>query len=149
MQSKGFIKNKLEELIKIYHNISIKYYFDKFDNDHFLLISPSEVLNDVVKNHAISIDMEFINLFPSESLNFIISEEDDSYDELVFSYIPRFDIVADSSDVLITNKPTKHSKGFRIYSSESYYLNDWINFKSSDTLDSDIQEIDEIYAIAS
>ncbi len=157
MQSKNFIKNKLQELIEKYNNISIKYYFDKFDNDHFLIISPSEVLNDIVKNHAISIDLEFMDLFPSESLNFILSEEDESYDELVFSYIPKIDSVScfnasTINDISIKVKDKKQilkNKEFRTYSLESYYSNNWINFKTSNKSANIIEDVDDIYAIAS
>lgn len=152
MQSKDFIKNKLIELIERYHNISIEYYFDKFDNDHFLLIHPSKVLDDILKNYAMSIDMEFIDLFPNESLNFIISESYDEYGDLVFSHIPSFSIDTYTTNILLSKdkEQTVKFKDFRTYSSELYYSSDWIKFKAPNKSLNDMQEeIDDVYALAS
>lgn len=88
MTSKEFLKSKLFDLTTEYPATTIKYYFDAFDNDHFICIHPKQDLDNVIAKVAMIIDREFINLFPNESLSFISLDQNLSFDELVFEYIP-------------------------------------------------------------
>ena len=88
MNSKEFLKSKLFDLTAEYPATTIKYYFDAFDNDHFICIHPKQDLDNVIAKVAMIIDREFINLFPNESLSFISLDQNLSFDELVFEYIP-------------------------------------------------------------
>ncbi|HHM0729192.1 TPA: hypothetical protein ACRFJD_002220, partial [Elizabethkingia anophelis] len=88
MKSREFIKKKLEDLTSIYSNSIVKYYYDKFDNDHFICICPISSLQEITDRYSMEIDLEFIEKYPEESLSFIELDENLEFDELIFSYIP-------------------------------------------------------------
>lgn len=88
MKSKEFLKNCLQELACKYSNSTIKYYFDTFDNDHYVMIAPESDLQNIMQNDAINIDREFITKFPYESISFINKNDALSFDELVFYHLP-------------------------------------------------------------
>lgn len=88
MTSKEFLKSKLFDLTAEYPATTIKYYFDTYDNDHFICIQPKEDLDNIIAKVAMIIDREFIKNFPNESLSFISLDESLSFDELLFEYIP-------------------------------------------------------------
>lgn len=88
MTSKEFLKSKLFDLSAEYPATSIKYYFDTFDNDHFVCINPNSDLNTIIEKEALDLDRFFIRNFPSESLSFIKTDHNLQFDELVYEYIP-------------------------------------------------------------
>lgn len=88
MNSKEFLKSKLFALSAEYPKCFVKYYFDSFDNDHFVCIQPKEELENIIKNEAQAIDSEFIKLYPYESLSFIEIDPNLVFDELVYKYSP-------------------------------------------------------------
>lgn len=88
MTSKEFLKSRLFTLSAEYPAAAIKYYFDSFDNDHFICIFPNSELSNIIRNEALEIDRHFINKFPSESLSFIEIDNNLQFDELVFEYQP-------------------------------------------------------------
>ena len=88
MNSQVFLKSKLFDLTAEYPATTIKYYFDAYDNDHFICIHPKEDLDNIIAKVAMIIDREFIRNFPNESLSFISLDENLSFDELVFEFIP-------------------------------------------------------------
>ena len=88
MKSKEFLKDKLSDLSIIYPATIIKYYFDTFDNDHFVCIYPNADLREIIEKQATIIDRQFINSFPTESLSFIDIEDALTFDELVAEFYP-------------------------------------------------------------
>ena len=48
MNSKEFLKSKLFDLTAEYPATTIKYYFDAYDNDHFICIHPKEDLDNQI-----------------------------------------------------------------------------------------------------
>ncbi|UZU00051.1 hypothetical protein ODZ84_10990 [Chryseobacterium fluminis] len=88
MTSKEFLKSKLFELSAEYPATTIKYYFDTFDNDHFICIHPKDDLEKIIINEAMAIDREFIKKYSMECLSFIALDDSLHFDELVFEYTP-------------------------------------------------------------
>lgn len=88
MTSKEFLKSKLFDLSAEYPATTIKYYFDTFDNDHFICIDPKDDLDKIIISEAMAIDREFIKRFPMESLSFISLKDNLLFDELVYQYTP-------------------------------------------------------------
>lgn len=88
MISKEFLKNRLFDLAVDYPSTIIKYYFDGFDNDHFICIYPNSDLKEIIAKEAIDLDRYFISHFPSESLSFIDADETLTFDELVAEFYP-------------------------------------------------------------
>lgn len=88
MTSKEFLKSKLFDLSAEYPATTIKYYFDTFDNDHFICIDPKDDLDKIIISEAMAIDREFIKRFPIESLSFISLKDNLLFDELVYQYTP-------------------------------------------------------------
>lgn len=88
MNSKEFLKNRLFNLSAEYPATTIKYYFDAFDNDHFVCIYPNADLEDIIAKKAIAIDRQFIENFPTESLSFIEVDYNLIFDELVAEFHP-------------------------------------------------------------
>lgn len=107
MTSKEFLKSKLFDLTAEYPATTIKYYFDTFDNDHFICIHPKEDLDNIIAKVAMIIDREFINFFPNESLSFISFDESLSFDELVFEYIPTSILEIKTINILKTTNSFK------------------------------------------
>ena len=50
MNSKDFLKSKLFDLTAEYPATTIKYYFDAYDNDHFICIHPKEDLDNIIES---------------------------------------------------------------------------------------------------
>ena len=50
MTSKEFLKSKLFDLTAEYPATTIKYYFDAYDNDHFICIHPKEDLDNIIES---------------------------------------------------------------------------------------------------
>lgn len=88
MTSKEFLKSKLFDLSAEYPATTIKYYFDTFDNDHFICIDPKDDLDKIIISEAMGIDREFIKRYPMESLSFISLKDNLLFDELIYQYIP-------------------------------------------------------------
>lgn len=88
MTSKEFLKSKLFDLSAEYPATIIKYYFDTFDNDHFICIDPKDDLDKIIISEAMGIDREFIKRYPIESLSFISLKDNLLFDELVYQYTP-------------------------------------------------------------
>lgn len=88
MTSKEFLKSKLFDLSAEYPATTIKYYFDTFDNDHFICIDPKDDLDKIIFSEAMGIDREFIKRYPIESLSFISLKDNIFFDELVYQYTP-------------------------------------------------------------
>ncbi|HBR10665.1 MAG TPA: hypothetical protein DD740_00340 [Chryseobacterium sp.] len=107
MTSKEFLKSKLFDLSAEYSATTIKYYFDTFDNDHFICIHPKEDLDEIIAKVAMDIDREFIKSFPNESLSFISLDEHLSFDELVFEYLPTSILEIKTINVLKTKNSSK------------------------------------------
>lgn len=107
MTSKEFLKSKLFDLSAEYPATTIKYYFDTFDNDHFICIHPKEDLDEIIAKVAMDIDREFIKSFPNESLSFISLDEHLSFDELVFEYLPTSILEIKTINVLKTKNSSK------------------------------------------
>lgn len=99
MNSKEFLKKKLEELSSNYPNTTIKYYFDEYDNDHFVCIFPQHDLETIIDNEAMAIDRIFIKKYPSESLSFIEIDDNLMFDELVFAQYPILFNVQDRTEI--------------------------------------------------
>lgn len=75
MESKHFVKEQVEKLAKKYPFSNIRYYFDNFDNDHFICVSLKSDLNDLFSKQAWEIDQEFVKNFPNELLSFMLLED--------------------------------------------------------------------------
>lgn len=75
MESKEFVIEQVEKLSKKYPFSNIKYYFDDFDNDHFICVSSKSDLNNIFSEQAWAIDEMFISKFPNELLSFILLED--------------------------------------------------------------------------
>ncbi len=76
MESKEFVKVQVEKLSKKYPFTTIKYYFDSFDNDHFICINSKIDLNNIFSEQAMrDIDREFISKFPNELLSFVLLDD--------------------------------------------------------------------------
>lgn len=88
MTSKEFLKSRLFDLAAEYPATTIKYYFDNFDNDHFVCIYPNSDLDGIIEKEAIDLDRYFISYFPSESLSFIEIDNNLIFDELVCEFEP-------------------------------------------------------------
>lgn len=88
MNSKEFLRNKLVGLTSKYPSTTIKYFFDAFDNDHFVGILPKSDLESIIENEAMDIDKVFLEQFPTESLSFIEIDETLEFDELVYEHKP-------------------------------------------------------------
>lgn len=83
MEAKFFLKQQIEKLTEKYPFITVKYYFDRFDNDHFVCL-PSSELNEILLEEAKIIQKEFIQRFPHQLLSFIEIDEELDFDELVY-----------------------------------------------------------------
>lgn len=75
MESKEFVKMQIEKLSKKYPFTTIKYYFDSFDNDHFICVDSKTDLDNIYSKQAWDIDKEFISNFPNELLSFMLLED--------------------------------------------------------------------------
>lgn len=140
MKSKNFLISNLKEIVLKYPLSTIAYYFDSFDNDHYICISPSEELNKVINNEALSIDRQFLKLFPAESLSFISFDDNLSFDELVFHYEPQENVLFKNIRVL---KITVGNEDTYKFKTTEEFLYPAIVFESKD----EILE-DEEYAFA-
>jgi hypothetical protein len=100
MKSKDFLISNLKEIGLKYPLSTIAYYFDSFDNDHYVCISPSEELNKVIDNEALTIDRNFLKFFPTESLSFISFDDSLSFDKLLFSHKPQENVLLKNIQVL-------------------------------------------------
>lgn len=70
--SREFLKREIKKIIKNNPNIKIKYYFDCFDEDHFLCFKTQEELDSIdIKE----MDLRFIKKFPNELLSFTLLED--------------------------------------------------------------------------
>ena len=87
MTSKEFLKSKLFALSAEYPATAIKYYFDSFDNDHFVCIHPNSDYNSIIENEAMNLDRFFIANFPSESLSFIEIKSNPSTNSYLYLYL--------------------------------------------------------------
>lgn len=105
MNSKEFLKSKLFALSAVYPATVIKYFFDAFDNDHFICIHPRKDLEAIWQHEARTIDREFITKFPAESLSFIEIDENLQFDELVYAIWPS--PVVESKKVNISLVPSR------------------------------------------
>lgn len=83
MEAKFFLKQQIKKLTEKYPFITVKYYFDRFDNDHFVCL-PSSELNKILLKEAKIIQKEFIQRFPHQLLSFIEIDEELDFDELVY-----------------------------------------------------------------
>lgn len=140
MKSKNFLISNLKEIVLKYPLSTIAYYFDSFDNDHYICISPSEELNKVIDNEALSIDRQFLKLFPTESLSFISFDDNLSFDELVFHHAPQENFLFKNIRVL---KITVGNEDTYKFKTTEEFLYPAIVFESKD----EILE-DEEYAFA-
>jgi len=75
MESKEFVKKQVKKLAEKYPFTTIKYYFDSFDNDHFICVDSKIDLDKIYSKQAWEIDKEFISNFPNELLSFMLLED--------------------------------------------------------------------------
>lgn len=75
MESKNFVIEQVKELAKKYPFSNIKYYFENFDNDHFVCIGSKSDLDRFFSSEVRKIDDVFIKKFPNELLSFILLED--------------------------------------------------------------------------
>ena len=116
MTSKEFLKSKLFALSAEYPATAIKYYFDSFDNDHFVCIHPNSDYNSIIENEAMNLDRFFFFNFPSESLSFIEINSNLNFDELVYESKPTSILEAKTINISrLINKSFSH------YSEKSEY----------------------------
>ncbi|WP_288447891.1 hypothetical protein [uncultured Chryseobacterium sp.] len=125
MKSKEFLKNCLQELACKYSNSTIKYYFDTFDNDHYVMIAPESDLQNIMQNDAVDIDREFIAKFPYESISFINENDTLSFDELVFYHLPFVKMITtkvEEQDKRVVNFNITNflSRNFRVHNKMEY-----------------------------
>lgn len=73
MKSKEYIKIKLQELLKLYPQITFFYQFDDINNMHIVQVDPKEEydLNLAFRNDEAELIFDFDNTFFPESILFI------------------------------------------------------------------------------
>lgn len=73
MKSKEYIRTKLQELIKVYPQITFYYQFDEIDNLHIIQVDPKNEYdsNFAFRNDEAELIFDFDNTFFPESILFI------------------------------------------------------------------------------
>ena len=124
MNSKEFLKSKLFALSAEYPSTFIKYYFDTFDNDHFVCIFPKSDLDIIISEEAQEIDQEFLKLFPLESLSFIEIDNNLMFEELVNEYNPNPMVEAKTINIarLLKKYHSQHYTEKSIYQEPLYLV---------------------------
>lgn len=84
MDSKEFIKSKIDELVIQFPNIKCHYQFDEFDNDHGIEILPIDffIIDEMLDAAINKIRGEFMETYPFEGLYFI---EDDELTNIIYT----------------------------------------------------------------
>ncbi|MDP2113702.1 MAG: hypothetical protein Q8K69_06560 [Bacteroidota bacterium] len=73
MNSKEYIKTKLQELLRLYPQITFYYQFDEINNLHIVQVDPKDEFDSNVafRNDEAELIFDFDNLFFPESILFI------------------------------------------------------------------------------
>lgn len=71
MKAKDYIKDKIDNLVKDFPEIQCRYEWDEFSGSHYVEVLPKEFYESksFTERHK-NIILEFIDLFPYESLSF-------------------------------------------------------------------------------
>ena len=76
LKSTDYVVEQIKFLIARYPEIKIKYYFEDFDNDHFICLDTRENEKLLYKEQYIQkFDKRFILKFPNEMLTFLLLED--------------------------------------------------------------------------
>lgn len=76
LKSTDYVVEQIKFLIARYPEIKIKYYFEDFDNDHFICLDTRENEKLLYKERYIQrFDKRFILKFPDELLAFVLLED--------------------------------------------------------------------------
>lgn len=88
-KSTDYVVEQLKFLVARYPEIKIKYYFEDFDNDHFICLDTRENEKLLYKEQYIQkFDKRFMLKFPDELLAFVLLED---YLEFGVSGVPIFE----------------------------------------------------------
>lgn len=88
-KSTDYVVEQLKFLVARYPEIKIKYYFEDFDNDHFICLDTRENEKLLYKEQYIQkFDKRFMLKFPNEMLTFVLLED---YLEFGVSGVPIFE----------------------------------------------------------
>jgi hypothetical protein len=76
LKSTDYVVEQLKFLVARYPEIKIKYYFEDFDNDHFICLDTRENEKLLYREQYIQkFDKRFILKFPNEMLTFLLLED--------------------------------------------------------------------------
>lgn len=89
LKSTDYVVEQLKFLVVRYPEIKIKYYFEDFDNDHYICLDTRENEKLLYKERYIQkFDKQFMLKFPNEMLTFLLLED---YLEFGVSGVPIFE----------------------------------------------------------
>lgn len=75
MEAKLFLKDKLQKLADRFENVKLSYFFDNSYLQHVIVVAPSNIYSDdFFAKEQVSLEIDFINNFPYESLYFVEKE---------------------------------------------------------------------------
>jgi|SRR5690606_17383956 len=138
MKSKEFVINQINELIELFPDLTIKYEYEALSKSHYIQVLPIELYenNERYRNKEKSIYIDFIELYPCESISFVSAEDDydfvgaNVYKRHVF--INNFDLNVEFTELFgsymadipskINLKSTIRSQSNYSYNSVSLYL---------------------------
>jgi len=113
MSSIEFVHNWIKKMSQKYPHLKIRYYFENFDNTHYIFLDPiDDYLDGEFGNDAYDFElMEFIPTFPYENLAFLPMEEyrfensnslifDNTSENRFFVEIKNIDLIVDFLSIL-------------------------------------------------
>lgn len=109
MESKNYLKAKLGELHSKFSNLSIKYQYDPYTQNHIVEVKPLSEFetNDEYAKHESELSHEFDNKFFPESVMFV---SEDSLSCVKYPELVLYPVLAKS--FVNISYPTKHSFKF-------------------------------------